>query len=159
MNIFNTHIHKLRFSIDKNAPTEFMTRWKKFKTKCETGNNKQIVEQIKDYCKLEQNKNLPYLNRSEGGLGGDNNLINKQIRFRYNYSILSNSSKSSKYNDNDNDIILDQIYNTDMEKWTYDELDDLIYAFVKTANYYVNADCVEGCIEMVNNNYESDESD
>lgn len=151
MNILNTHIHKLRFSIDKNAPTEFMARWKKFKTKCETGNNKQIVEQIKYYCKLEQNKNLPYLNRSEGGLGGDNNLINKQIRFRYNHSILS---KSLKYNDND--IILDQIYNTDIEKWTYDELDDLIYAFVKTANYHVNADCVKGCIEMVNRNNDSD---
>ena len=30
---------------------------------------------------IEQNKNIPYLQREEGGIGSDNNLINKQIRF------------------------------------------------------------------------------
>ena len=46
--------------------------------------------------------------------------------------------------------------NTNIEKWTYDELDDLIFAFIKTANYNVKADCVGGYIEMRNNDSYSD---
>ena len=47
-------------------------------------------------------------------------------------------------------IILDQITNTDAEKWSYDELDDLICAFTKTFNYFVKSECVNGSIEMSN---------
>jgi len=142
MNILDTHEHKLCFRIDKDAPPDYMKRWKTFKQKCESGENELIVEQIKGYCKLKQNKNLPYLNRKEGGMGGNNNIIHKQVRFR-DYNLWS---KLPKYIDND--IIIDMVYNTETEKWTYDELDDLIYAFIKTANYNVQAECVRGCIEM-----------
>ena len=150
MNILDTHIHKLRFYIDKDAPVNYMESWNEFKLKCEQGNNKQIVEQIKSYCKLPQNKNIPYLNRKEGGMGGNNNIINKQIRFRD--CILW--SKSPRYNDSD--IIFDRIENTDIEKWTYEELDDIIYGFIKTVNYNIKAECVNGCIEMINENILSD---
>ena len=84
MNLLNTHLHQLRFFIDKNAPSEYMKRWDKFKTKCENGDNKHIVKTLKHYCKLTVNRELPYLERAEGGLGGNNNLLNKQIRFRHN---------------------------------------------------------------------------
>ena len=60
-------------------------------------------------------------------------------------------SKSINYNDKD--IILDRIINTNTEKWSYDELDDLIYAFTKTFNYFVKSECVNGVIEMSNDNY------
>ena len=30
MNILETHNHKLRFNIDKDAPEKYMKRWKKF---------------------------------------------------------------------------------------------------------------------------------
>ena len=130
MNLLNTHIHELRFYIDKDAPEKYIKRWKEFKKKCENGENKHIVEQLKSYCKLENNKNLPYLKRVEGGLGGDD----KQIRFK-----MCNS---------DNDIILHDIISTTDEKWNYDELDDLIYAFIKTANFNIKADCVNGNIKM-----------
>ena len=53
MNILNTHEHKLCFRIDKDAPSDYMNRWKIFKQKCESGENEHIVEQIKGYCKLE----------------------------------------------------------------------------------------------------------
>ena len=52
------------------------------KSDCESGNNRHIVEQIKNNCKLHKNKNLPYLERVEGGMGGNNNRTDKQIRFR-----------------------------------------------------------------------------
>ena len=145
MNILNTHNHRLVFCIDDDAPEEYIKRWNEFKLKCESGKNKHIVEQIKEYCKLETNKALPYLNRMEGGMGGDNNMIHKQLRFR-----------NSIYGIKGNDIIFDQVINTDTEKWTYDELDDIIYAFIKTANYNVNADCVRGYIEMKNKSSDSD---
>jgi hypothetical protein len=143
--MLNTHNHRLVFCIDDDAPEEYIKRWNEFKLKCESGKNKHIVEQIKEYCKLETNKALPYLNRMEGGIGGDNNMTHKQLRFR-----------NSIFGIKGNDIIFDQVINTDTEKWTYDELDDIIYAFIKTANYNVNADCVRGYIEMKNKSSDSD---
>lgn len=143
MNIIETHLHKLRLRIDNDAPNNYMKRWKDFKYNCENGNNKHIVEQIKEKCKLEQNKNLHYLNRAEGGMGGDDNIKNKQMRFRINNHL-------SKM---DNDIVIDEIYNTKYEKWTYDELDDIISAFIEVADDYVNTNgSINGCIEMTNEN-------
>ena len=99
---------------------------------------------MKTYCKLQSNKNIPYLHRIEGGIG---DTINKQIRF---FRLYNNEYGC---NDNINDIVLDQIINTDTEKWSYDELDDLIYALTKTFNYFIKCTCVNGFIEMVNNKW------
>ena len=84
------------FSIDNNSPKEYIDRWKDLKLKCESGEsgpstpgpNKYILEQMQEYFKLQKNKDLPYLNRTEGGLGGNSN---KQIRFRIsdcNYNLI-----------------------------------------------------------------------
>ena len=112
---------------------------------CDNGNNKYIVEKMKTYCKLESNKTLPYLQRTEGGFGGNDNIMNKQIRFRICWSNI------------DNDIILDQVDNTETEKWTYDELDDIIRALTKTFNYFVESECVNGVIEISNKKSMSDD--
>ena len=138
MFILESHNHSMIFRIDKDAPKDYINRWKKIKFDCEENNNKYIIEKMKTYCKLEQNKNLPYLQREEGGIGTEG----KQIRFFRLYS------KSINYNDKD--IVLDQIINTNTEKWSYDELDDLIYAFTKTFNYFVKCECVNGFIKMSN---------
>lgn len=144
MNILNTHIYKLIFYIDKDVPSEYMKRWNEFKTKCENGDNKHIVEQVKSNCKLNINKDFPYLERTEGGLGGNDNLANKQIRFRGYFG--NNDGRYKK----DNDIILQEITSTDNEKWTYGELDDLLRAFIKTAIFNVKTDCVNGYIAIFN---------
>jgi len=146
MKPLKTHVYKLRFSLDNDAPKEFIKRWDEFKYDCEN-NNEYIVEQIKSYSKL--NKKLPYLNRYEGGMGGGNNLVNKQIRFRFYYG-------PKDYRCRDNDIMFDEIINTKKEKWTVEELDDLIYAFIKTANFNVKSKCVSGHIEMFNSDMLSD---
>jgi len=145
MSILDTHTHKLIFRINSDATKDYVNRWKEIKRHCENGNNKYIVEQMKTYCKLEQNKNIPYLQREEGGIGGDNNSINKQIRF---FTLFPTCIP---LNYNNKDIVLEQITSTDSEKWTYEELDDLIYAFTKTFNYFINSDCITGVIEMSNN--------
>ena len=111
------------------------------------GPNKNILEQIKENFKLEGNKKLPYLKRSEGGLGGDNNIENKQIRFR-DYELCSFTFPRNV----DNNIIFDQITNGKKELWTYEELDDIIYGFIKTANYFMGAECINGYIELKNKN-------
>ena len=144
MFILDTHIHKLRFHIDTNAPIDYMNRWKKLKYDCDNGNNKYIVEKMKTYCKLKSNKTIPYLQRAEGGFGGNDNIMNKQIRFRICWCNSNNSQISN------NDIILDQVDNTETEKWTYDELDDIIRALTKTFNYFVESDYVNGVIEISN---------
>ena len=51
----------------------------------------------------------------------------------------------------DNDIVFN-VLNTNEEKWSFDELDDLIYGFIKFSNKYVMADCITGIIGMVNKN-------
>ena len=137
----NTHTIQLVFKIDDDAPEKYLAKWKEFKTKCESGNNKDIIDDIIHNCALESNKKLPYLKRAEGGIGGDNNLINKQIRFRNGKFVMP-------WGGEDNFIIFDQIYNTEHEKWSLDELDDIINAFVEVANNYVNAECVKGFIKL-----------
>jgi hypothetical protein len=144
MNIFDTHRYKLRFSIVKYASEESHIKWQEFKNICESGNNKRIVEEVKDNCVLEQNKILPYLDRVEGGFGGNNNITNKQIRFRAGFY-----SDYQLYKDND--IILNQIFSTETEKWTYEELDDLVSAFIKVVEDYIEEkEYIRGCIEMTN---------
>lgn len=155
MNILDTHIYKLRFKLDFDATEKYIEKWNKIKKESETTNNKFLVEEIKNNCKLESNKNLPYLQRNEGGLGGDNNQNNKQIRFRFNFN-------SYKFDD---DILL-SVLNSDLknEKWSYEELDDILRSFIKVLNKKMSCECVNGCIEifnknMINDNYFDSETD
>ena len=142
MNILETHTHYLTFKIEStyNAPKNIINKFNKIKQDCENTNNKCIIDEIKNYYKLESNKCLPYLDRSEGGLGGNNNQTNKQIRFR-----IPSTGEIT------NNILL-YVYNSDLEKWTYSELDDIIYAFIKVLNNKLNVECIDGYIEMRNKN-------
>jgi hypothetical protein len=152
----DTHMIHLRFKLDSDAPKEYIKRWLKLKSICESGENKEIVEDWLQNCQIESIKNMPYLNRCEGGIGGDDNLKNKQLRFR---------DKEPKYSWKiDNDIVFDNIISGENEKWTLDELDDLIRGFRRIANNYVESDCIKGCIEMIikksfNDNYLDNKED
>ncbi len=155
MNILDTHIYKLRFKLDFDTTEKYIEKWNKIKKESETTDNEYLVEEIKNNCKLESNKNLPYLQRNEGGLGGDNNQNNKQIRFRFNFN-------SYKFDD---DILL-SVLNSDLknEKWSYEELDDILRSFIKVLNKKMSCECVNGCIEifnknMINDNYFDSETD
>jgi len=130
--ISNTYSYKIRFN--NNNCRENENIWKKIKEDCESGNNKYIIEMIIHYCKLPTNKNLIYL--AEGVIGNNN----KKIIFRKKISI---------YEKNDNDIIINYIINSNSEKWTCEELDDIIYGFIITAKNF-NCKYITGCIEMTN---------
>ncbi|MDB4769471.1 hypothetical protein OAG24_00750 [bacterium] len=148
-NIKDKYIYELKFSVDPWTCNhdKYLQRWKDFKTECESGeNSKNIVEQIKNYCQLEQNKNLSYLDRLDGGMGKNDG---KQIRFRNTYLTTTGLPP-------DNDIILNNLFNTKTEKWTYEELDDLVNAFIKVGNSKVRgdeddpSDYVDGWIQLKN---------
>ena len=157
MELINAYNHRLVFNLDGDAPENYIKKWNKLKIECESGNNQHFVEQIKAYCKLEKIKNMPYLEREEGGLGGNNNKIHKQIRFRHTFEGKEFNGGNIPYNKiDDTHIIFNEIISTDIEKWSYNELDDLIYAFIKTANYYMGSECVSGHIELINKTTISD---
>lgn len=80
MDILDSHIHKLRFRLDRDAPTDFKKRWKKFKRDCENGHNEQIVEHWKGYCKLEQNRTAIIIAREDPP--GTPSLFRKRLRRR-----------------------------------------------------------------------------
>lgn len=154
MYLLDTYNHRLVFNLNGYVSSEkYIKKWNEFKIECESGDNQHIVEQIKEYSNLEKIKNMPYLKRVEGGLGGDNNRIHKQIRFRHIFEGQQfNGRNIPYYKKDDMSIIFNEIVSTDIEKWNYSELDDLIYAFIKIANYYMGGDCVSGYIELINKN-------
>lgn len=141
--LMQNYIHKLRFRLDSDAPVKFIEKFKKLKERIEIGenSNSNFSLLIKEYCKLESNKNLPILIRTEGGVGGNNNQIHKQIRYKLKH-----------FYKNENDIVLN-VFNSDNidgEKWTYKELDDIINSFINVLNFYMETECIYGCIELIN---------
>ncbi|MDB4769389.1 hypothetical protein OAG24_00340 [bacterium] len=147
MNLLTNFKHRLRFYADNDiysAPDKSINNWKKLKETCEDGQVENIVGEMRDCYKLEQNKNLQYLDRVEGGIGDNSNIENKQLRFRCKRLTMMPTQ-------NDAHILIDQISdaNSGAERWTYEELADVIQAFVKVANELVEEDCVHGCIELV----------
>lgn len=130
----------LVFHIDLYAPKEYQDRWIEF---MDLTFSKRILELWKSFCKLESNKNLPCLDRCEKGLGGDNNTINKQIRLPFRLPGHSNCVVRK-------DEFIMNVYNTEHEKWTFEELYDLLSAFKELCNLLQSQeDCTVGYIKII----------
>lgn len=54
MKLLNAHNYRLVFNLDGDAPIKYINKWNKFKIKRESGDIQHIVEQIKEYSKLEK---------------------------------------------------------------------------------------------------------
>lgn len=127
--------HSLVFKINKNESVNILNKWKEIKEKCESGSNENIVNEWLKRCDKNSIKNLPYLDRMEGGIGGNNNKTDRQIRFRH-------------YSENDNNIVLNIINDPNTtEHWSNNDLEDLAYGFIKYINEYVGKECVNGGIK------------
>jgi hypothetical protein len=144
MNIIENYDHILSFSQDTDSPPKYVNKWNLLKKVCqnmdEDGDKYNLIKEIRSHFKLESNKNLPNLNRCEGGFGGDDNSIHKQIRFR------------TRHNNIDKNIEL-FVYSAKIEKWTYEELDDIICSIIKVLTSRLCAKCVQGYIKMTKNIY------
>ena len=118
----------LIFRIDISSPPDYMKRWNEFKVKC-IHQNQDIIDEIKGNCKLDNNKILDNLDDLEDSCNyvGNDDYIYLRI----------------------NDIILNEVISTDSDsdKWTYAEMDDLIEGFLITANNHVKGKCVNGYIK------------
>jgi len=61
---------KLEFNIEKIAPIKYQEKWIKFKNNIQmaditTEDRNNLLLSVKNYCKLEINKNLPILDRTQ----------------------------------------------------------------------------------------------
>jgi hypothetical protein len=143
----NEYQYKLRFTIDGDAHPDYMSRWAAVKHTFEIERDceelRYFVSNTLIHCKLEQNRNLPCLDRAEGGIGGNDNRTNKQIRFHgATHGGLPRNAPGIR------DILFDRVYNTTTESWTHEELFDLIQAFEESFNHLVEVECVNGHIEV-----------
>lgn len=154
----------LRFTLDPDAPQEYVFRWQKFRNvllNIETTFNMKdsqddILNKWKSYCNLDSNQNLPTLIRLEGGLGGNDNRTNKQIRPSQDALKFPNLQYYHGIKDEIRIILLDaedekfllkegSIIRS-VECWTIDEMYDLMQAFIQTCNYYTLSRAVRGQI-------------
>lgn len=124
--------YSLVFTINKKESNETIKKWREIKHKCEYGDNENLVIEWLKRCDKESIKSLPYLKRSEGGIGGDDES-NRQIRFSMSF--------------NPNNIEFNTIYYTETEKWSQNDLEDLAHGFVKYVNEYIQKECVSGKIK------------
>jgi len=147
MNIPMNSDIKLVFRIDSDAPIAFQKLWKtcmsNFENEFESLNGiRPLLTEWLYYCQLPQNKILPYLDRYEGGIGGDNNQINKQIR------PLCDPQQDCRIRE---DELVLYVLNTDTEIWCYDELLDLIQALCKVFEKQINSiGGIHGYIKIAN---------
>ena len=135
----------INFTLNPFSCNEARECWKKFKESIDKNFEFRdiLIKEWLHNCKINSNKNLPILQRFEGGMGGNDNKINKQIRF-----YKDRNNKATEYN------IIFYVYNAEEEKWTLQELDDLTYGFGKCLKErYFNVNC---CIELSKYNDFSD---
>lgn len=102
-------------------------------------NHKGILNQWRQKCKLESNQSLPILKRVGGGLGGDINMKHKQVRFVVDERMLSSTKEDSIII-----LVLNPEYGKD--KWTAEELNDLMQAFKETCNEIIEAAYIRASI-------------
>ena len=141
---------RLRFYVHDLSDKKYFNKFKKLKKYIEmsfSSNenfNDSILSDIKTHCILESNKNLNIIKEITCGPGlGEIN--NKSLRFPVN---LWNNDFF--YTGIPNSIIID-IYQSD-NKWTYEELNDILRSFTIIATNYVNKEVISGSIELLDNN-------
>jgi len=99
---------------------------------------KQLVKMWLRECKIESNRDLPFLNIAEGGLGGDSNQHNKQIRFHIDDDSIQAEER---------ELVFDVFHaEAGTEKWSVGELIDLVQAFENFSQRSYKEISVEGVI-------------
>ncbi len=134
---------QLQFYLHHDAPKEWQDKWVKFHNNLiDQNSNHEIMIRWQTHMKLQSTKELPLLNRCEGGLGGDNNITCKQIRPD---DFLQRCPRINVWGP----IIIDPLPSADgNEKWSMEELMDLKDAMVYTIDHYTGTECCSGMISI-----------
>ena len=138
----------IRVTLDSDAPAEYVIRWKQFRKSFLDLSDNAIVPVVsrddiflrwKQNCSLESNRQLPLLDRCEGGLGNNDNRTSKQIR-----PIMADTLDGKYFLGLTDEVrlsVTDGI-NYGSERWNLDEIKDLLDGLLKTCNYYTDS---QGC--------------
>ena len=124
-------LYKFRFVLNTNLKNFYYPQWINWKDKVENSHlisrntYFELTENWKSNCLVHSNKYIPVLTDNKGGLGY-NGLYKKKILFEKNLNQITSFPDESN-----NDIVMD-IINTEKEKWSFGELEDLMQAFIKT---------------------------
>lgn len=143
---FQTYI---RFSLYPDASNGDVNLWDSIRHKLfpssESMNNSlsitrdDIFNKWKENCALDSNRQLPLLNHDKGGLGIDDVPIYKRIRPIEPTLYVPNNGSREYFRGIEREIRMRVIDGID-EKWSLEEIEDLLTAFVKTANHYLRSD-------------------
>ena len=145
----------LKFYLYLDAPSNHLDKWNSIRYRllpfCKDTNKSlsitpnDIFNKWKSYCLLESNRKLPLQDRYyEGDPVGDNNQINKQIRPVEPYKLIGCWIETGEYYMGLKGEIRMKVIDGDDEKWTLEEIRDLLNAFVKTCDYYLSSHNVCG---------------
>jgi len=144
MNEVEYHVpFTLRFSLSEYSPLDAKEKWSELKEKCENGNNESITNEWISFCDPNINKSLSFINSLTGGI---RKIGKKSCHYRYSFQEIDEVR--------DDDIVIRYFTNIPTCKWTYTELDDLIFAFEKMANARIGGDYVSGSIIIVMKKYD-----
>ena len=142
----------LRFSLYPEPTTNHFTNWDGFRHivlrfRKSIGSSlvvtqDEILNRWKENCSLDSNRQLPILNKVDNGLGGDDNQINKQIR------IINPDTESGEYYiGHKKEIRMEVIDSLNGERWSLEEVEDILNAFVKTSKTYYTSS--NGCTGQI----------
>ena len=146
MNTPDNYLCQLKFELNPYTPDLFKSQWFYIKYLTEYGiidnyNFIILLEFMKNNFNLESNKNLIICDSLAGGFTSQSNFFfNKYFNFRLNY------------NDIHDDNIIINIYNSFTEKWTFQELDDIIFSFITSIQSFINSNYISYSIIIKNIN-------
>ena len=145
MSVPTNYSCQLKFELNHYTPDLFKSQWFYIKYLTEYGiidnyNLIILLQFMKDNFNLESNKNLIILDRLEGGFGLSLNSCSKYFSFRLNC------------NDINDDYIIINIYNSQYDSWSFEELDDIIISFIKSINSFIDSNYISHSIIIKNNN-------
>lgn len=145
MSVPTNYLCQLKFELNPYTQDLVKSKWFYIKYLTEYGiidnyNLIILLQFMKDNFNLESNKNLIILDRLEGGFGLYLNSCSKYFSFRLNC------------NDINDDYIIINIYNSQYDSWSFEELDDIIISFIKSINSFIDSNYISHSIIIKNNN-------
>jgi hypothetical protein len=132
----------LEFTLNYDASEDYINRWQEIWTKLydwqnNINYNTHLFHEWTSNCKIDSNKNLKILNKYEGGLGGNINEKNKQLRIERLCNDININNIKKLHKCLPIKICFFDSWNKN-EVWTIDELTDLIRSFIISLNNKLN---------------------
>ena len=147
--VYNNFEVFLRFSLYPGASNNVLNLWdcirhKLFPSKRSMNNSLSITRgdiylKWKDNCMLKSNREIPIMDYNEGDLGIDDMRIYKRIHRIEPCKYYPHTGSREYFNGIDGEIRMKVIDGID-QRWSLEEIQDLLLAFTMTCNEYLRED-------------------